>query len=192
MSIKFEDKGAKTTIVFIPGWGTDSSIFKKITGNWNSLYIDNEDPFEFSETLSQALSKHNIHSVILFGFSMGGFMALDYAASAPKSIKKVILTGVRQQYAEEEMKSISKMIKQNKKGFMAAFYKSCFNEIQAYKGFKSKCLPQYLSQFSKSELVFGLHYLADTAITQTQLKKLPKITFCHGKSDNVAPINEVR
>lgn len=49
----------------------------------------------FSGNVLSYLEKEQLHEVVLFGYSMGGYVALDVASKYPSQIKKVITLGTK-------------------------------------------------------------------------------------------------
>src|SRR3989338_731284 len=77
------ERGKKAYIALIPGWAADYRIFSALDLEFNYLLPINFSPFNFTESLLDALKEHNIERVSLFGHSLGGFVAAEFAAEHP-------------------------------------------------------------------------------------------------------------
>ncbi|MBI5144817.1 MAG: alpha/beta fold hydrolase [Candidatus Omnitrophica bacterium] len=191
---KLINRGFKKTLVLIPGWATDFRIFAALDLKFNYLMPIKFCPFYFKKNLINFLNKKSIKKVSLFGWSMGGFLACDFASEYPDRIGQLILLSVRRSFKRKALKEIELKIKQNKKAYLYKFYLDCFSseDKEGLNWFRKHLLKVYLNQMPSEELLSGLDYLTRAKINPESLSRIKRITFFHGKEDRIAPINEVR
>lgn len=186
------DRGKSDTIVLIPGWATDYRIFNNLDLNFNYLLPLMFSPSNFVSGLLSILKGYNLNKVSLFGWSMGGFMALDFLAKHPDKISKVIFVSVRKKYEKENLKNIKTYLQKSRGGYLYKFYMECFseNEKNAFVWFKKNLLKDYLKQISLDSLLEGLDYLTQAELSFERVRDV-KAYFFHGREDKIAPIQEV-
>lgn len=177
-------------IFLLPGWATDSKIFKY------SDLPDFIEPIDYSiknyeEILLKKLEKKKLF--IIAGWSMGAFISVDFCNKYPSIFEKIILISCRKKYNPTEIKKIKEYILKNKNAFLYKFYNSFFTkeEKEFLNILKKELFPLYLETFDQNYLIESLSYLEDAFITVEKLKKMKKILFIHGDSDNIAPVEEV-
>src|SRR3990167_214046 len=95
---KLCNRGFKRAIALIPGWATDYRIFNTLDLNYNYLLPIEYYPFNFVKELRGALDRESIDKVSLFGWSMGGFLASDFASQNPDRVDNLILLSVQEKF----------------------------------------------------------------------------------------------
>ena len=184
------DRGEARTLVLIPGWASDSRIFTGLDLSYNYLAPENLSPFDFKESLMDAIEERGIKKISLFGWSLGGFLAQEFAMEYPDLIDRLILVSVRKGYKEEELSEIRKNLKRSKEGYLYKFYSQCFSSAHNLSIFKRGLLKSYLKAFSLEELLDSLDYLGSQRIDTVFLNGLKDIKIVHGRHDRIAPIEE--
>ena len=125
-------------LIFIPGWGTDCSIFKTISEElkmqsthiewWNCL-SDNID----SNALYLELESSN-EPVIIVGWSLGGLIALSAAIKYQKKVSGLFLISTTPRMIEDEgYYGVSENI------IKAMIHKLKRNPIEMFKDFLDLC-----------------------------------------------------
>ncbi|MFA5878742.1 MAG: alpha/beta fold hydrolase [Candidatus Margulisiibacteriota bacterium] len=191
MTFIFKDRKKLETLVLLPGWAMDTQIFANLNLEYNYLVPEKVNPFTFEAKLLTFLKKSNLEKISLIGFSLGGFIAFNFAKKYPKIVQNLFLISIRKQYQKKELEQILSLIKKNKNGFLIDFYKNCFYSIADYLKFKKTLLPQYL-KIPFSELAQGLDYLAKNQVDLKTLANLDNTYVFHGKYDKIAPLIEVK
>jgi pimeloyl-ACP methyl ester carboxylesterase len=189
---KFKDRGFKQTLVLVPGWATDYRIFDELKLDYNYLLTTRLYPFDFNQALSGQLDGLKLGEVSLFGFSLGGFLAAEFAASFPDKISELILLGVRKGYAPKNLEEIKCAIQKNRRAWLYKFYLNCFSgaDTQGLAWFKQNLLKEYTRNLSLNELIWGLDYLAGHTLKPESLRKIEKIRIFQGSQDKIAPLEE--
>lgn len=187
---KFIDRGFKKLLVLIPGWATDCRIFLNLNLDYNYLLTTSLYPFDFEKALLGKLGK--IKQVSLFGWSLGGFLAAQFASNNFKRIDELILLGIRKKFSAANLKDIELKLKQNKKAYLYGFYHECFSssDTEAFTWFKKNLLREYINKIELNNLLYGLDYFAKASICPQTLIPVQKIRIFHGAKDEIAPLEE--
>ncbi|MFH1776535.1 MAG: alpha/beta hydrolase [Candidatus Omnitrophota bacterium] len=184
----FIDKGFENTLVLIPGWATDWKIFEGLDLKYNYLLPVEFSPFDFAERLHQTMEERNIKKISLLGWSMGGFVAVDFAAKFGDIAHELILVGIRKKYSPREIEKIKAYLTQNKDAYLYKFYASCFAEKREFAWFKNKLLKEYLTKFVLDYLLQTLDYLAGCEINVERLRRIKRLKILHGEKDEIVPV----
>lgn len=189
---KLVDRGFKDTLVLIPGWATDYRIFSALDINYNYLFPLEFCPFGFNEGLVKSLKEKSITKISLFGWSLGAFLAQDFALIYPQVVDELILLSIRKKYAWESLKEIKGQIVKNKKAFLYKFYLQLFSDSDkdAAIWFKENLLKNYINEIKSDELTEGLEYLSQSHIQTDSLAGFKRLRIFHGEKDSVAPFSE--
>lgn len=181
-------------IVLIPGWATDYRIFTGLELNYNYILPLKLNPFDFNIKLLGFLKKESINKVSLFGWSLGGFLALEFALKNYEKIEGIVLIGVRKEYNRASLEEIKEKITKNRKGYLIKFYQECFfaNDKHASNWFKKNLLKDYLETIRIEDLISGLDYLSNAYISPKSLASIEKIRLFHGFEDKIASFKEAQ
>ena len=179
----------QNTVILLPGWATDSRVFRTEGIKENILTLDCADPFAIEQTLLALLEKHALSRVTLVGYSMGGFAAAAFAKAHPERVASLVLCGIRRRYLPKQIAFVKKQIVADKDAYLRAFYSQAFADAAARAEFDATLRDDYLRLFSCDDLDRGLDYLAQAAIECDALKDIPT-TSVHGRLDTIAPLAE--
>ena len=188
---KLSDRGARNTILLIPGWATDCRIFDSLDMRFNYLMPTIFSPIGFTDDLMEAMKDNGIKKISILGWSMGAFIACDIMKKHRDIIDEVILAGARKKYEKTQNEKIKTFLVKNRKGFLYKFYQDCFSgeDSRSLGWFEEHLLKDYLEVMSLEHLVEGLDYLSEHHIDASALEG-SKVTFIHGREDRIAPIEE--
>lgn len=189
---KFRDRGFKDTLVLIPGWATDWRIFNRLELDYNYLLITKLYTSDFNRELSSQLEQLKISKVSVLGFSLGGFLAAEFACGYPEKIARLILLGARKCYDPRLLENIKREIRADRRPWLYKFYLNCFSkaDTQGREWFRKNLLKEYMDKLSLDELIRGLDYLASHALHTETLAKVEDIRIFHGSDDMIAPVKE--
>jgi len=189
---KFVDRGFKDTLVLIPGWATDYRIFSALELKFNYLHALELWPFNFNDELAKFISNNSINKVSLFGWSLGGFLAQDFALNNQDMVDKLILLSIRVKYESKLLEAIRARLLKNKKAFLYKFYLDCFpkDDLEGLLWFKNNLLKDYYNNMELDGLSAGLDYLAQAQINPGFLAKFRRLKIYHGENDLIAPFKE--
>jgi len=129
----------------------------------------------------------------MFGFSLGGFLAAEFASDYPEKITKLILLGARKCYSRQSLENIKRQILPHPRTWLYQFYNNCFSKADASgrKWFKKNLLKEYLDKLNLAELIRGLDYLAGRGLNLGALKRIKGVSIFHGSDDLIAPVEEI-
>ena len=189
---KFVDRGFKDTLVLIPGWATDYRIFSSLDLKFNYLQALKFCPLNFNDELAKSISNNSLNKVSLFGWSLGSFLAQDFALNNQARVDRLILLSIRAKYESSLLETIKQQLLKNKKVFLYKFYRDCFpkDDRESWLWFKNNLLKDYSSSLEFDGLVAGLDYLAGAQINPGFLAKFRKLKIYHGEDDQIAPFKE--
>ncbi len=190
---EFLDRGFNQTIVLIPGWAADYRIFACLDLNYNYILPRNLNPFNFSDKLSGFLDKKSIDRVSLFGWSLGGFLAVESALKNLNRVEGLILLSIRGRYDSEVLGGIKQKIIKSKKAYLYKFYLECFSaaDREGFAWFKKFLLKDYLARMELQDLILGLDYLSGVSFSPESLAPVKNARIFHGEEDKIVPFKQV-
>jgi malonyl-ACP O-methyltransferase BioC len=182
--------------VFLPGWGFDGRVtdLAEQPRSWLSsttlLY-----PTDTVAQLVAFLDENNIESIVLSGWSMGSYLAIDFALAFPERVSALYLLAARQSWSLAEIEQIRADLAEDPATFMRSFYRKCFlGDRNSYRKFSENLQDNYLAALNQESLKSGLDYLASYPLTDraTSLAELEiPIYLLHGAKDIIAPPTEM-
>jgi len=187
---KYIDRNKKSSAVLIQGWATDYRIFEPLELEFNYLVPVKLFPHNFTEDLLGTLKEHNIKNVSILGYSLGGFLASEFASRYPELVDELILVGMRIKYDKDELDKIKENLKKSKKGYLYKFYAQCFIKQDEMTYFKKNLLKGYLKELDLDYLLDTLDYLGGCRLKAEGLKRVKRIKIIHARDDKIAPIEE--
>lgn len=191
---KLVNRGFDKTLCLIPGWGADFRIFRNLDLDYNYLYALDFSHRNFNESLVDALWETRIEKISLFGWSLGTFLANEFALKNPDKASEIFFISMRPQYSVAELDTAREKLKANKKAFLYKSYLAGFGSQDglARAWFKKNLLRDFCTEFRLSDLLSGLDYLESASIGPLDLAKLGEFKAFHGSEDPTAPLAEVR
>lgn len=182
----------KPATVLLPGWATDHRIFDPVAMNGPSILIEGPLTRSFPVQLAEYLAREHVSAVVLFGWSLGGAAALQFARAYPEMVDRLIVSGLRPRYPEGVLEAARRDIVEDKNAFLSSFYRSCFLPAQRgdYAWFKRGLLTPYLKEMTATDLLTSLDYLGECAFGPADLT-IRNTTILHGAWDSVAPLGEI-
>jgi pimeloyl-ACP methyl ester carboxylesterase len=184
----FIDRGKGRAMVLLPGWATDHRIFSTLDLGYDYIVPLEYSPFHFEDELSSFLDGRGLRKVSLFGWSMGGFLAADFAARYPEKVDTLLLAGMRRRYEEAGLVKIREYLRKNAKAFLYSFYSDCFSagETHARTWFRKHLLKEYCTLFGAESLLNGIDYLS-AACLNSAVPESVTVRGIHGTLDRIAP-----
>lgn len=148
---------------------------------------------DFNADLSKVLNKNSINRISLFGWSLGGFLAVDFALKNPDKIDEVILLGIRRRFDPETLEDARRKLKESKKAYLYKFYLECFSgaEKKELSWFRKHLLSDYLVNMNTEDLIAGLDYFSKAHIDIKTLVLIKNLRVFHGLDDRIAPVKEI-
>jgi pimeloyl-ACP methyl ester carboxylesterase len=151
-------------------------------------------PETFSKDLHHWLNENHRSNVSLLGWSMGGFLAADFARQFPSQVNELFLLSVRQTFDPKGLDTIRQLLQKDRRVYLYGFYTQCFRHCPAdhLSRFKRSLFKPYIETMNPDDLLHGLDYLADATIDTAALSAIPDVHFFHGELDEITPIAEAQ
>jgi pimeloyl-ACP methyl ester carboxylesterase len=179
------------SMVLLPGWATDGRIFEGVLPGVTAVTTGPIRPEGFVGRLAEFLDRAARGPVTVVGWSLGGFLAAEFAREFPDRVRRVVLVGIRRAYPEGEVAALLRSLSTVPGGTLSGFYARCFypSQIPAYRRFRSGLQEAYLREMDGGALREGLSYLAAARLSGGTLPACP-VAVVHGEDDVIAPIAE--
>jgi len=188
----FQPRGYERTAVLLPGWATDTRIFSPLELPFN-LITPHRLITRDIDSLAVYLPTIGCDRVLLIGWSLGGFAAMNFARRFPHLVAHQVLIGIRRHYPDDQLGEIDEALRDDPPRCLTGFYRQCFLPAQRkdYRWFRAALEPAYLRDFYEHELHDGLYALAEAEVMSDMLTCCPT-TIIHGEQDIIAPAAEAR
>ena len=179
------------SLVLLPGWATDGRIFEGVFPGVPAVTTGPLRPEGFASRLAAFLGRAARGPVTVVGWSLGGFLAAEFAREYPDRVRRVVLVGIRRAYPEGEVAAILRSLSADPGGCLSGFYAQCFypSQIPAYRRFRGGLQAAYLREMDGGALREGLSFLAGARLSGGTLPACP-VAIVHGEKDVVAPFAE--
>lgn len=179
------------SVVLLPGWATDGRIFEGVLPGVTAVTTGPLRPEGFAARLAAFLDRAVRRPVTVVGWSLGGFLAAEFALEYPDRVRRVVLVGIRRAYPEGEVAAILRSLATVPGGTLSGFYARCFypSQMSAYRRFRSGLQEAYLREMDVGALREGLSYLAGANLSGGTLPACP-VAIVHGVDDVIAPLAE--
>jgi len=188
---KYIERGKEKTIILVPGWATDYRIFDTLDLDFNYIIPVDFHPSSFEKALLVILKDTKLKKVSFLGWSLGGFLAADFASKHPEVTDELILIGIRRKYKKEEIEKARTLLERSKIGYLYKFYSACLPKGSESGIFDKSLFKSYQEELELDYLLESLDYLEKSEINPETLKRFKKIKIIHGEKDTIAPIREV-
>jgi malonyl-CoA O-methyltransferase len=179
-------------MVLLPGWATDGRLFDGLFPGIPSVRVSGAlRPDGFPDRLAAFLETSAPGPVTVVGWSLGGFLAAEFAARHPGRVRRLVLVGVRRRYPAADVDAVRERLSRDRKGCLSDFYAQCFfpSRMADYRRFRAGLQEEYLRGMDDAALLEGLSYLASSTLSPAALPPCP-VAIVHGEKDVVAPAAE--
>jgi len=178
-------------MVLLPGWATDGRIFEGVLPGVTAVTTGPLRPEGFSRRLAAFLDRAARGPVTVVGWSLGGFLAAEFAREYPDRVRRVVLVGIRRAYPEGDVKAVLRSLSADPVPCLSEFYAQCFypSQMPAYRRFRGGLQAAYLQEMDAGALREGLSYLLGARLSGETLPACP-VAILHGENDVVAPLAE--
>jgi pimeloyl-[acyl-carrier protein] methyl ester esterase len=179
------------SMVLLPGWATDGRIFEGVLPGVTAVTTGPLRPDRFTTRLASFLDRTARDPVTVVGWSLGGFLAAEFAREYPDRVRRVVLVGIRREYPEGDVEAVLRLLSADPGSCLSGFYAQCFypSQMPAYRRFRGGLQAVYLREMDGGALREGLSYLASARLSGETLPSCP-VTIVHGEKDVIAPFAE--
>ncbi len=176
------------SVVLLPGWATDGRIFGGVLPGMTAVTSGALRPEGFSRRLAAFLDRTSRGPVTVAGWSLGGFLAAEFARAYPDRVRHLVLVGIRRRYPAPEVEKVRESLLRDRQGCLSGFYAQCFypSQMAEYRRFRSSLQKEYLREMDGAVLLEGLSYLSSALLAADRFPPCP-VTILHGGRDAVAP-----
>lgn len=177
-------------VLFLPGWGFSGQVLDLAENPhpWLKPAVP-LDPATAPTELLAFLAEHHLAAIQLVGWSMGAFLAYDFACAFPQKVASLTLLGMRASWPVSEIEAIRQGLATDPQAFMRDFYrKSLLGYKKESRRFAAEQQEALMASLNLQVLGRGLDYLAQWRLP-AQILQCP--VFCwHGRRDIIAPVAE--
>ena len=179
------------SLVLLPGWATDGRVFDGLFPGVAAVTTGPLRPEGFTRRLASFLDRSARGPVDVIGWSLGGFLAAEFARERPERVRRVVLVGIRREYPEGDIRAIFRSLAVDPRACLSGFYTRCFypSQMPAWRRFRAGLQAEYLREMDGGVLREGLSYLASARLSRGTLPPCP-VSIVHGEKDVVAPLAE--
>jgi pimeloyl-[acyl-carrier protein] methyl ester esterase len=180
------------SVVLLPGWATDGRIFDGVFPGVAAVTTGALlRPEGFPRRLAVFLDRAAPGPVAVVGWSLGGFLAAEFAKEYTDRVRRVVLVGIRREYPEGDVKEVLRSLSADPGTCLSGFYARCFfpSQMSAYRRFRGGLQAAYLREMDAGALREGLSYLEGARLSGGTLPACP-VAVVHGEDDVIAPLAE--
>ena len=184
--------GGAPTVVLLPGWATDGRVFGDLFPGATTVTTGPLRPEGFPRRLAACLDRAAVRGpVTLVGWSLGGFLAAEFAREFPERVRRAILIGIRKGYPPGDVEEVRNDLLRDRPACLDRFYARCFfpTRTASFRRFRAGLQKEYLREMDEATLLSGLSYLATARLSGGSLPPCP-VDIVHGEKDVVAPVAE--
>ena len=182
--------GQGEAVLFLPGWGFSGRVLELAGAGsgWITPHLP-LDPASCVDELSGLIAGLGIGPVHLVGWSMGGNLAINFAASFPEQVARLTLLGMRASWPAPEIDAIRSALCADPPAFMQDFFRKCLlGHRMEHQRFVREQQESLLAGLDMELLGRGLDYLAHWRLPDT-IPHCP-VACWHGRRDVIAPVSE--
>ncbi len=180
----------KTPVLFLSGWGFSGQVvdLAEKPCPW-ARPVAPLDPATALPEILAFLAEHTLETIPLVGWSMGAFLAFDFACAFPEKVTSLTLLGMRASWPPLEIAAIRQGLATDPQAFLRDFYrKSLLGYKKEARRFVVEQQEALLESLDMQALGRGLDYLGQWRLP-VQGVQCP--VFCwHGRRDIIAPVAE--
>lgn len=163
----------------------------------SSLIAETHSMQLMAETVKVVLDAEKIHSAVIVGHSMGGYVALQFSADYPEFIKGLVLfhshAAADSEQTREDRRRTINIVKQNHAGFIRQFIPLLFDKkyVEKY-AVEIQKLQEQAAAMSSEAVVAALSGMSRRSdhLDFLLLTEIP-ILFIIGKQDSRIPFQQV-
>jgi len=177
-------------LLFLPGWGFSGQVLD--LAEQLSPWVRPDTPLDPATALPEILAfltQHHLETIHLVGWSMGAFLAFDFACAFPGKVASLTLLGMRAFWPPSEIEAIHQGLATDSQAFLRDFYrKSLLGYKKEARRFVAEQQEALMASLDMQLLARGLDYLAQWRLPVHALQC--PVSCWHGRRDIIAPVAE--
>ena len=177
-------------VLFLPGWGFSGQVLDLAQQPcpWARPTAPLDPAIALPEILAY-LNEHHLDAVQLVGWSMGAFLAFDFACAFPEKVAGLTLLGMRASWPFSEIAAIRLALAADSPAFLRDFYrKSLLGYKKESRRFVAEQREELMESLDMQVMGRGLDYLAQWRLPAQRLQC--PVSCWHGRRDIIAPVAE--
>lgn len=185
------DRGFGSPLVLLPGWGFLSDIFFPLLLPFD--YITPVGPLtsDLPGALHGFMAISGLERISILGWSMGGYLAVDFARRYPSCVTSLILVSQRESFDPAELSGILQDVERNRPEALRAFYRRCFaGQKEHFRWFRDCLEERFIEGIGAGALLDGLSYISGFSFPSDRIP-CREIALVHGSRDLVAPLDKI-
>lgn len=177
-------------VLFLPGWAFSGQVLD-LADNLSS-WVRPAAPLDPATALPEILAflaEYHLDATHLVGWSMGAFLAFDFACEFPEKVASLTLIGMRASWPSSEIEAIRQSLAADSQAFLQDFYRKSFlGYKKEARRFVAEQQEELMESLNMQVLGRGLDYLAQWRLP---VHGVQCPVFCwHGRRDIIAPVAE--
>lgn len=213
-TVSYREQGAGPVLVMLHGWGMSSAVFKPfmdrlapscrvlapdLCGHGNSDGGSEYDLKHFAADIEEWLSLVDVEDFSLFGWSLGGMVALELANRLEDRVRKLVLVSTTPCFVQKEtwengqpaaqLKILARQFRRNPGATMEGFFKQQFDgEGLTEQNIQTllKDIPGGIPVPCEEAALGGLETLARADLRKFSPPEVPALVM-HGAVDTIIP-----
>ena len=182
--------GTKLPVFFLPGWGFSGQVLALAENHYSWAGPATPlDPATALPEIGSFFAEHHLDAVHLVGWSMGAFLAFDFACAFPQKVASLTLLGMRASWPPSEIAAIRLALETHPQAFLRDFYrKSLLGYKKEFRRFAAEQQEALVESFDMQVLGRGLDYLVQWRLPARGVQC--PVSCWHGRRDIIAPVAE--
>lgn len=174
-------------VIFLPGWAFSGQVLALAEPPYPWLSpVAPLDPATALPEILAFLAEHHLETIQLVGWSLGAFLAFDFASTFPEKVTSLTLLGMRASWPSSEIEAIRQGLATDPVAFLRDFYrKSLLGYKKESRRFVTEQQEALLESLDMQVLGRGLNYLAQWRLP-AQIPQC-QVSCWHGRRDIIAP-----
>jgi len=177
-------------VLFLPGWGFSGQVLELAEDPcpWARPSAP-MDPATALPDILAFLAERGLETIQLAGWSMGAFLAFDFACSFPEKVTNLTLLGMRASWPSPEIAAIRQALAAEPEAFLRDFYrKSLLGYKKESRLFAAGQQKELMKSLDMEVLGRGLDYLGQWRLPKCGVQC--PVSCWHGRRDIIAPVAE--
>ncbi len=184
-------RGFDRDLLLIPGWAYTAGVFLDLYLPFDYLFLPGPNLPVMLDELPTALSLAGIKKVTILGWSMGAFLAAEFARRHPEQVEALILVSTAGSLDRAQVEQQEQAVMADRVGALERFYRRCFwSHSDALKQFRRRHLGECVKAWSHDLLLEGLSYLKKARLSLQDLS-IQSLTVIHGEKDLITPLKRL-
>lgn len=181
---------SRPPVLFLPGWGFSGRVLALADKQY--AWARPTAPLDPATAMGEILAlcaEYHLDTIRLVGWSMGAFLAFDFACAFPEKVVGMTLLGMRGSWPPSEIGAIRLSLSTDPPAFLRDFYrKSLLGYKKESRRFVAEQQEPLMESLDMQVLGRGLDYLEQWRLPAQGIQC--PVACWHGRRDIIAPVAE--